>query len=339
MKRSGIGLDAVLDWNNLLRAFYLAARGKRLSKDAGQFRDNLHRQLHALRQEVLSGRYVPSKMVSFRIRDPKPRLIYAPCFKDRVLHHALMFHVGPVLDRALVFDTYACRTGKGTLAAVQRCQRQMMRFSWYCKIDIRAYFASIDQPCLKQMLRQRLKNPALLSLIDMIIDSFHVMPGKGLPIGSLTSQHLANFYLSGLDRYLLETCRVSAMVRYMDDVIWWAQAKHDVRTVLLEVERFVQGQLGLQIKSDVEINRSALGVTFCGYRIKPDTLSLTRRKKYRYTRRRRYWEQLYLSGAVNTETLQSGYASVLSATQHGHSIAWRRQQLQRCPPHPDVLEA
>ena len=62
-------------------------------------------------------------MRAFRIHDPKPRLIHAPAFRERVLHHALMAHAGPVLDRALVFDTYACRVGKGTLAAVRRCQQ------------------------------------------------------------------------------------------------------------------------------------------------------------------------------------------------------------------------
>ena len=59
-------------------------------------------------------------MRQFRIHDPKPRLIHAPAFRDRLVHHAIMAHAGPVLDRALVDDSFACRTGKGTLAAVQR---------------------------------------------------------------------------------------------------------------------------------------------------------------------------------------------------------------------------
>lgn len=61
------------------------------------------------------------KVVDSRTESRTPsRAIFAPCFRERVLHHALMNHVGPALDRALVDDSYACRIGKGTLAATAR---------------------------------------------------------------------------------------------------------------------------------------------------------------------------------------------------------------------------
>lgn len=74
----------------------------------------------------------------FEIRDPKRRVIHAPCFRERVLHHALMAHVAPVLERYLVPDTFACRPGKGSLAAVHRAQEHARRFPWVLKMDVRA---------------------------------------------------------------------------------------------------------------------------------------------------------------------------------------------------------
>ena len=86
----------------------------------------------------------------FEIRDPKPRAIFAPCFRERVLHHALMDRIGPVLDRALINDSYACRAGKGTLAATARVHEHVRRFPWYAKMDVRAYFASIRHSILME---------------------------------------------------------------------------------------------------------------------------------------------------------------------------------------------
>lgn len=133
MKRSPVGLDAIADWHNLAAAFHRAARGKGRRDEVRLFRADLFGQLSSLRGAILDGTVQVGRMRRFRIRDPKPRIIHAPCFRERVLHHALMAHAGPVLDRALVEDTYACRVGKGALAAVQRVQHHLRRFPWYAR--------------------------------------------------------------------------------------------------------------------------------------------------------------------------------------------------------------
>ena len=101
-------LAEIADWHNLATAFHAAARGKRGRGDVEAFRADLDRELSDLQADLIAGTWAPRPMRQFRIHDPKPRLIHAPCFRDRVAHHAIMAHVGPVLDRVLVFDTYAC---------------------------------------------------------------------------------------------------------------------------------------------------------------------------------------------------------------------------------------
>lgn len=262
MRRSAVSLADVADWHSLTAAFWQASRGKAARADVAAFRANLDRELAALRREILDGSVRVGEMRAFRIHDPKPRLIYAPAFRERVLHHALMAHAGSVLDRALVFDTYACRVGKGAIAAVRRCQQHARRFPWYAKLDIRAYFASIDHAVLLAMLRRKFKDRPLLDLMARIIDAYHHRPGKGLPIGALTSQHFANSYLSGLDRLLLEGCRVRGMARYMDDVVWWAGSREAARETLKIASAFVREKLLLEIKEPVQIGRSAGGLSF-----------------------------------------------------------------------------
>lgn len=331
MKRTRIDIDAVADWHNLAEAFRKAAQGCGEGPAVRHFRANLDQELAALGRELRAGEVEVGRMAHFRIRDPKPRDIHAPVFRERVLHHALIAQIGPVLDRALIDDTYACRKGKGTLAAVLRAQHHLRRWPWFAQIDIRSYFASIDHRRLLALLERKFKGEEVLALIFRILDAHHATPGKGLPIGALTSQWFANFYLAGLDRLIQEHPRVGGMVRYMDDILWCGADRDAVRAVLAEVDAFLSTELELERKPAHRIGRSAQGTLFCGHRILPGTILLTRRKRRRYTERRRYWEQAWLHGAIDGHALQRAYASVVGMTLHADATAWRREQLRRVP--------
>ncbi|WP_114861515.1 RNA-directed DNA polymerase [Azospirillum brasilense] len=269
MKRSAVGLAEIADWHTLAAAFHHAARGKGRRDEVRCFRAALMDELSGLRRDILDGTVAVGHTRRFRIRDPKPRVIHAPCFRERVLHHAVMAHAGPVLERGLVDDTFACRPGKGTLAAVRRAAHHADRFPWYGQIDIRSYFAGIDHVRLLRLLARRFKDAGLLALFARIVDAHHDSPGKGLPIGALTSQHFANAYLGGLDRFLLERCKVRGMVRTMDDLVWWGDDKAAVRAAMADVRHSVGDELDLAVKEPVRIGRSRLGLAFCRYRVVP----------------------------------------------------------------------
>jgi hypothetical protein len=171
----------------------------------------------------------------------------------------------------------------------------------------------------------------LLALIHRIVDSHHASPGKGLPIGALTSQQFANFYLSGLDRLLLEECGVCGLVRYMDDLVWWGDSREAVHRALDAAVAYTCERLALEIKRPVQVGRSRHGLSFCGYRILPGQLLLSRRRKRRYAECRRAWEAAYGNGRIDAHTLQAGYACALAITAHADATNWRREQLRRCP--------
>ena len=325
MKRTRIELDDIASWHNLNCALERAARGKRYRPEVMAFLASADANLAALQSQVLASTVPLGNMTRFHIRDPKPRVIHAPCFPERILHHALMAHVGPVLERTLVDDTFACRTGKGTLAAVQRCQHHVRRFPWYAKLDIRHYFASVDQQILKSQLRRRLKGDALLKLLDRIIDAHQDAPGKGLPIGALTSQVFANFYLTPLDRFLLETCKVAGMVRYMDDFVFWDQSRQRVVNVVKQACGFVAQHLHLTVKDTIQINRSDRVLPICGYRVFPGTIRLARSRRQRYIRAKQRWERRYRMGQISARQLQAGYDAALAITAHADAAAWRRR--------------
>lgn len=329
-RRTFVDLEEVAAVDNLAAAFWRAARGKRDRPEVAAFAANLDAELARMREEVLDLSIEVGRLHMFEIRDPKPRTIHAPCFHERVLHHAMMALIGPVLERSLVDDTFACRAGKGPLAAVLRAQRHSRRYAWYLKFDVRAFFATIAHDVLRQVLRRRLKGRGVLTLCDRVIGSYAAQPGRGLPIGALTSQHFANVYLSGLDRYLLEDLRVR-MVRYMDDVVCWHDDKAVLRSALTAIRDFAGDRLRLEVKPDWQMQRSVRGLPFCGFRVFPRTLRLSRRRQRRYSAARRRWETAYALGLIDGRGLQTGYASAFAITAHADAVGWRREELRRRP--------
>lgn len=331
MKRTRIDLEEVADLANLAEATFRAAGGKRHRPAVAAFLGRLDRNLETLRREILDGSVRIGEGRRFRIRDPKPRSIYAPCFRERVLHHALMCPIGPVLDRALVDDSFACRAGKETLAAVRRAQQHARRFPWYVKMDVRSYFASIDHAVLERRLRTRLKGEGVLSPIRLIVAAHADAPGKGLPIGSLTSQILANDYLDPLDRFLLESCRVEGLVRYMDDFVFWTPTRDDALTIRDDARSFLAERLLLAAKEPSQVNGSARGVTVCGFRVRPGTIRLSQRRRRRYIQARRRCEEDYRAVRIDALQFQQAHDTAHAITMHADARAWRRARSSSWP--------
>jgi RNA-directed DNA polymerase len=331
LKRLHVDLAQVASLSNLELAFARARRGSPHAREVMAWQQNLEAELTCLRSDILLGQLDLGDFRVFHIRDPKPRTIHAPSFRERVLHHAIIALVGQVLDRALVADTFACRVGKGAHAASARVQTHLRRHPWYVQIDIKSYFASIRHDILKALLARRIKGGRVLALLGDLIDAHQDSPGRGLPIGALTSQHFANYYLAGFDRYLLEKIGVRGMVRYMDDTVWWCGDRQQAEASLALATAFLSERLGLQVKPGARSARSQDGLRFCGFHIFPGAMYLSARRRHRYALARRRVESAYALGLIDAKGLQAGYASALAITAHADSRGFRREQLLRVP--------
>ena len=284
MKRHGDLWPQVASWPNLVRAADKARRGKRRRDVVLRFDFDLERELLQLRRELLGGAYQPGPFTTHWIDRPKPRLISAAPYRDRVVHHAVMNVLEPLLERHFHPDSYACRQGKGTQAA-RRLQRLMRRYPYTLQCDVQKYFPSIDHALLKDQFRRLLKDRRLLALLDRIVDSSNAQEPttnwfagddlftpserrRGLPIGNLTSQWFANWYLTGFDHWITNGLRCG-YVRYCDDFVLLAS---DRRRLGDAVPRLIErlGALRLKLHRDrVHIAASAAGRTFVGCRVAP----------------------------------------------------------------------
>jgi hypothetical protein len=245
-----------------------------------------------------------------------------------VVHHAICHVLEPVFERRLIFDTYACRPGKGTHAAIARTQQLARRYRYCLKCDIRRYFQRIDHEILATLLARLLKEPPLLALLNQIIAHAppDAEPGKGLPIGNLTSQHFANLYLGELDHYVKERLRIKGFLRYMDDTLLFADDKPSLHRWLADIRQFLQAQLRLELKEPATwLAPVSEGIPFLGLRIYPGVIRLNRRTLRRFRRQVRGREKAYRAGSLGITDLTNAVASQFAHVSHADTVHLRQQ--------------
>jgi hypothetical protein len=235
MKRTGNLWDTLTGFPHLLACARKARLRKSSRDNVRRFHFDLERHLLRLQDELRDGSYRPGPYTVFRIADPTPRLICAAPYRDRIVHHALCGVLEPIWERSFIHDSYACRGGKGTHAAVDRyCSFARTRL-YALKCDVSKYFASIDHALLVELLAGKVKDRRVLDLAGQIIahsppqddlaalfpeDPLWQQPRRrGLPLGNQTSQFFANVYLDPFDHFVKETLRERAYLRYVDDFV------------------------------------------------------------------------------------------------------------------------
>jgi RNA-directed DNA polymerase len=324
MKRRSNLFPLIVEPENLRLAFLKAAKGKRDRPAILVFSRNLNNKILQMNRQLMSGDFPVGKFSVFRVYDPKERLIHAAAFPERVMHHAVMNLCEPILEKAAIFDSYACRKGKGRQAAVQRAQWFCKRFRWFAKMDVRKFFDSVSHAVLVDLLCRKFKDPDLMQLFCRILESYETFPGLGLPIGSLTSQHFANYYLAPLDRFLKEELRCTGYVRYMDDFVIWDDDRMRLKVIVKEVRDFLKQRLELSLKSNWIINRTGLGLGFLGYRVFPHEILLNRQSRFRFRRKYRAYEHAYSDGRWSEHKLQKRMTALLAFVQEADTLGFRR---------------
>ena len=211
---------------------------------------------------------------AFNISDPKPRKIHKASVRDRLLHHAVYRMFYPFFNRTFIPDSYSCRVGKGTHKAVNRFRdfgykvsKNNTRTAWVLKCDVRKFFASVDQRILMGIVKRYIPDENIIWLVGKIVDSFSSgKPGKGLPLGNLTSQLLVNIYMNEFDQFVKHTLKVRYYIRYADDFVILSQDKGWLETLVPNISLFLKSRLELTLHPNkVFIRTLSSGVDFLGW--------------------------------------------------------------------------
>lgn len=348
MKRYGHLYEQIYDFENLYQAYLEARKSKRYREDVLKFSANLEENLIEIQNELIWKMYKVGRYREFYVYEPKKRLIMALPFKDRVVQWAVYRVLNPLFNKTFTRHSYACRVGKGTHKAADTLQYWLRKADrspkkyYFLKMDISKYFYRVDHNIAMKILESKIKDKDTLWLLEEIIKNDNVAfglplgmePGdcpkhmrlfdKGMPIGNLTSQLLANIYLNELDQFCKHNLRVKRYIRYMDDFIILHHDKKYLHRLKMEVENFLNDKLELHLNKKTCIRPISLGVEFVGFRIWPTHRKLKKKSAKKMRRRLRYLRKAYARGETTLEKINASVQSYLGVLKHCNSYSLQK---------------
>jgi retron-type reverse transcriptase len=334
-----------ISFENLYSAAMKSQRGKRWKPATLAFNFELESKLLKLQDELVKGNYIPGSYFSFKIYEPKERVIFAAPYRDRIVHHALMNILEPIWEPRLFHHSYACRVDKGTHKALDTCQLYLRNNKYMLKCDIQKYFPNIDHLILKQILRQKIADRRILTLLDLIIDLSPVEISKelplqyfkgddlftpitrrrGIPIGNLTSQFFANLYLNELDRWIKEKCNIKYYLRYMDDFIVFEDSKSRLKELREKLRKYLYELRLLLHPKKQEIFPSKNGVPFLGFHIYDTHRRIQKANLRSFKNRMKIKQNQFSKGEISIADVKQSIMAWLGHSQHGNTYKLRKE--------------
>lgn len=333
----------ICTYENLYHSWRKASKRKRKVPEVAEFEYFLTDNLLQLEQELRGQTYRPGQYRHFYITEPKLRRISAAPFRDRVVHHALVRQIEPIFEARFSRDSYACRKGKGTHAALNRCREFAQQYRYVLQCDIVQFFPAIDHAILRNILFRHIADDRTRRLIDRILDSgagvlkneydMVYFPGddlfaanrpRGLPIGNLTSQFWANCYMNELDQFIKRQLKCRAFVRYVDDLLCFSHSKKELWAWKRAIMDFLPGlRLTLHERSST-VYPVSNGIPFLGFVTYPTHRLLKRRNGIAFARRFRQQIRQLSAGRLDYADIEASVRGWLAHAAHGNTYGLRK---------------
>ncbi|MCB0375583.1 MAG: reverse transcriptase [Sinomicrobium sp.] len=364
--------QASISLEELIEAYYQCRKNKRHTVNALAFEVDFESRLYDLWLQINDGSYQPGRSVAFIVTAPVTREIFAADFRDRIVHHLVINKLNPLFEKQFIYDSYSCRKGKGTHFGIDRvsrfirsCSRNYSRDCYILKLDIEGFFMHIDRKILFRRLRrfieekyQEQDKPTIINLCEKVIFNdcaanclikgkksdwdglppskslFHSPPGCGLPIGNLTSQIFANFYLDAFDHFIKHDLGLRYYGRYVDDYVIVHPDKAYLQSLIPRLDKFLKEQLRLNVHPrKIYLQHYSKGVTFLGAVIKPGRIYIRNRIKGNFYDSLQKWNERSREKKKLDEhellSFKSSVNSYLGLMKHYQAYNIRRKMLLR----------
>ncbi len=302
----------------IFEAYYSCRKNKRWTLNALNFEVDYESKLLSLLSDINLWKYIPGRSVAFVVDKPVKREIFAADFRDRIVHHLLINRLNSLFEKEFIHDSYACRVGKGSHFGINRVDKFIRRCSlnytvdcYILKLDISAFFMSINKSILYNRLSDFVTSKysgddvsLVLYLCRTIIfndptkncmlkggrNSWNELPADkslfnasincGLPIGNLTSQVFANFYMGIFDHFVKSSLGIKYYGRYVDDFIVIHNNKESLKFLIPLFRTFLSNKLCLKLHpKKIYLQHYSKGVKFLGAVIKPNRIYISNRTK------------------------------------------------------------
>jgi RNA-directed DNA polymerase len=271
--------DKVLDERTLQTGFWSVWRNDGApgvdGQTVNQFDEHAGRELARLREELKTKRY--RRQPARRVWIPKPgtteqRPLGIPAVRDRTVEAALRKVLEPIFERDFAEHSYGFRPGRGCREAVARVEELLSQgYVWCVDADLKSYFDTIPHDRLMALVRQRIVDGSVLSVLQQCLKAgvLEELKGwqpteRGTPQGAVISPLLANLYLNPLDHELAQ--RGWPMVRYADDFVVLCRTREEADNVLTFLRQWTQeAGLSLHPTKTRIVNAQTEGFDFLGW--------------------------------------------------------------------------
>lgn len=282
--------------------------------------------------------------------------------------------MNPYFEKYFINDSYACREGKGTHAAIERAahfvrsvSKNNTQSAYVLKLDIKGFFMSINQKLLYEKLETFIikvteKDPEidrnfLLFLCRQIVFNdvckdcmirsplkewddlpqdkslFTAKTDCGLPIGNLTSQVFANFYLSEFDHFIKHKLKIKNYVRYVDDFVIIHPSKKYLKTLIPVIRHFLKDKLLVKLHpKKIYLQNVKVGFPYLGCFIKPEFITSNKRVKNNFTEKlKMFWMLCEISKPTKElkEEIRASLNSYLGIMLHYKTWLFKNRQIKR----------
>ncbi|MBE6455094.1 MAG: RNA-directed DNA polymerase [Alphaproteobacteria bacterium] len=350
----------------VFQAYFDCRRHKRHSMAALKFEANYEQNLINLWQDITAHTYHIAPSNAFIVRHPVLREVFAANFRDRIVHHLVIGKLLRLFENVFYEHSYSCRAGKGTLFGIrsvyemlQACSNHFTQDCFVLRLDIQGFFFHIDKTILFNKIQTLVnthyhhtnKEQILYLLKEILSDNpirhcnyqtpiedwaelpqskslFFANTNCGLPIGNLTSQIFANFYLNDFDYYATSLDANLFYARYVDDLIFIHPDKDFLHRVKQQITDYLKSELHLTIHpKKVSLQHYAKGFSFTGAYILPNRIYPSKRLQktfyQRIERLNQEWKQpmSHKSKTILIEKTRSTLNSYFGILRHFN--CWR----------------
>jgi len=211
-------------------------------------------------------------------------------------------------------------------AEIRQCMFRILRLVIICN---RRYYKKTTMQDLDSelaLLRKRLADRRMMAVIENIVRSYSEpqTPGKGLPIGNLTSQLFANIYMDAFDQWAKCRRRERWYARYMDDFVVIHHDKRHLQALRIDAERWLADHLDLATNRKTGVfpvsHKGGRGLDFLGYHLWPNARRLRKASLRRLSRQIRQWQAQYAAGEIDLVHVREHLHSWVNHARHGNAI-------------------
>ena len=227
------------------------------------------------------------------------------------------------------------------------------------KFDVSKYFYNIDHNIVKKMIKDKIKDKSVIDIINTIIDTTNLeyvnedikklkelerkkinklnikdknekireienIPlyekDKGFPIGNMTSQIIATFYLNELDHHIKEKLKIKYYIRYMDDGILIHHDKEYLKYCLKEIEKIIS-KYNLKLNKKTRIYSNKDQIEFLGFRFIVKNriyMKVKNQTKKKFKKKIKKVYKLYNDSLITYDELRSVRDSYIGHLKHGN---------------------